>query len=152
MPSKKEQEKAAVDAEIYYDIAEALLDAGASVPEALCPAARSGHTKLALLLIRHGADVDYDPPMGTPLENAVSAGNLEVVRALIKAGADIQHQGIEGTLLGRAVAENHLDTATELIKAGVDVNAQLRGLHARHHSMAGRTRKEPAISAHRCRV
>src|SRR5262249_20191040 len=67
MPSKKEQEKAAADAHIYYEIAEALLAAGAPVPEALCPAARSGYAKLALLLILHGADVDYAPPMGTPL-------------------------------------------------------------------------------------
>jgi ankyrin repeat protein len=124
MPSKKEQEKAAADAGVYYDIAEALLKAGAPAPEALCPAARSGHTQLALLLIRHGADVDYDPPMGTPLENAVSAGNLEVVRALIKAGADIHHQGIKGTLLHRAIEQDHVGIATELIKAGVDINAQ----------------------------
>jgi ankyrin repeat protein len=126
MPSKKGQEKAATDADIYYEIAATLLEAGAPVPEALCPAARSGHTRLALLLIRHGADVDYDPPMGTPLENAVSAGNLEVVRALIKAGADIHHQGIKGTLLSRAVEESHLEVARELINAGINVNAQPR--------------------------
>ena len=124
MPSKKEQEKAAEDADIYCEIAAALLNAGAPVPEALCSAARAGHTKLVLLLIRHGADVDYDPPMGTPLENAVSAGNVEVVRALIKAGADIQHQGIKGTLLSRAVEESHLEVMRELIKAGLDANAQ----------------------------
>src|SRR5262245_39904561 len=120
MPSKKEQENAAVQADNYYEIAEALLEVGVAVPEALSRAARSGHAKLALLLIRHGADVH----LGTPLENAVSAGSLEVVRALIKAGADIHHQGIQGTLLNRAVRENHLEVAKELIKAGVDVNAQ----------------------------
>jgi ankyrin repeat protein len=123
MPSKKEQERSAADAQAYYEIAEALLDGGAPVPESLCSAARCGHTKLALLLIRHGADVDYAPPMGTPLENAVSAGNVEVVRALIKAGADIQHQGIMGTLLTKAVEANEIEVAKQLITAGVDVNA-----------------------------
>jgi len=111
------------DAQTYYEIAEALLDGGAAVPELLCSAARCGHTKLALLLIRVGADVNYEPPLGTPLENAVSAANVEVVRALIKAGADIQHQGIKGTLLTRAVDASEVKVAKQLITAGVDVNA-----------------------------
>jgi len=126
MPSKKEQEKAADDAQAYYEVAEALLDGGAAVPELLCSAALCGHTKLALLLIRCGADVDYEPPMGTPLENAVTAGNVEVVRALIKAGADIHHQGIKGTLLTQAVDLSDVEVAKLLIKAGVDVNATPR--------------------------
>jgi ankyrin repeat protein len=126
MPSKKDRERAVNDAQLYYEIAEVLLDAGAAVPELLCPAARCGHTKLALLLIRRGADVDYDPPMGTPLENAVSAGNVEVVQALIKAGADIHQQGIKGTLLTRAVDAGDLEVAKQLIAAGVDVNAAPR--------------------------
>lgn len=139
MPSAKEREKAAVDAAIYYDIAEALLKAGAPVPESLCPAARSGPTKLALLLIRHGADVDYSPPMGTPLENAVSAGNVEVVQALLQAGADLQQQGIHGTLLNRAVQENHLELAKFLIQSGVDVNAKPRfGSSALLNAVTGR--------------
>lgn len=142
MPSKKEQEKAAVEAEAYYEIAEALLKAGAEVPELLCSAARCGHTKLALLLIKSGADVDYDPPIGTPLENAVSAGNVEVMRALIKAGADIQHQGIGGTLLTRAVDENRLEIARQLIAAGVDVNAAPRyGASALLRAVAQRKRE-----------
>ncbi len=126
MPSKKEQAKAAAEAQAYYEIAELLLEGGAPVPELLCSAARCGHTKLALLLIRCGADVDCDPPMGTPLENAVGVGNVEVVRALIKAGADIQHQGIRGTLLNRAVDAGHVEMAKQLIAAGVDVNASPR--------------------------
>jgi len=126
MPSKKEQEKAAAESQAYYEIAESLLDGGAAAPELLCSAARCGHTKLALLLIRCGADVDYDPPMGTPLENAVSAGNVEVVRALIKAGADIKHHGIQGTLLTRAVGESNFEIVKQLITAGVDVNASPR--------------------------
>jgi ankyrin repeat protein len=123
MPSKKEQEKAAADAEAYYEIAEAFIGGGARAPESLCSAARCGHTKLALLLIRAGTDVDYQPPMGTPLENAVSAGNVEIVRALIKAGADLHHQGIGGTLLTRAVDADEIEVAKELIKAGIDMNA-----------------------------
>ncbi|HEX5223390.1 MAG TPA: ankyrin repeat domain-containing protein [Verrucomicrobiae bacterium] len=126
MPSKKEQEKAAAEAEACYEIAKLLLEGGATVPELLCSAARCGNAKLALLLIRHGADVDYDPPMGTPLENAVTAGNTEIVQALIKAGADIQHQGIGGTLLTRAVDADHSEIARQLIAAGVDVNASPR--------------------------
>ncbi len=118
--------KKPADADLGYEIAEAILDAGAPVPELLCSAARCGHENLALLLIRHGADVDYDPPMGTPLENAVSAGSVGIVRALIQAGADLNHQGIRGTLLERAISANQPEVAAALIQAGVDVNASAR--------------------------
>src|SRR4051812_5593706 len=47
MPSKKDQERALAEAQAYCEIAEALLDGGATVPESLCSAARCGHTKLA---------------------------------------------------------------------------------------------------------
>lgn len=122
LPTKKERERAAADAEASYNISEALLNGGAPVPELLCSAARCGYMKLALLLIRAGADVDYKARMGTPLENAVEGGNVEIVRALIKAGADVHHEGIKG-MLTRAVEAGEIEVAKELIAAGINVDA-----------------------------
>ena len=124
-PSRKQQERAGAAVEKYYQMIKALVAAGAPSPDSeLLSAARSGNDKLALLLIESGADVNYDPPAGTPLECAIKSGNLKIVRALIKAGADIHHEGIMGTLLSRAVLADRLPVAEELIKAGVDVNAE----------------------------
>jgi len=109
-----------------YEMTEAILVAGAPLPNALCSAACYANTKLALLLVKHGADVDYSPPMGTPLENAVSSGDLEIVRALIAAGADVNHHGYLGSVLTRAVGEGRLQVAEELIRAGAEVSTKPR--------------------------
>ncbi len=124
-PPRKQQERAAAVAEKYYHVIKALLGAGAPAPDSeLGPAARSGNTKLALLLIKSGADVTYDAPAGTPLERAIQSGNVKIVRALIKAGADIHGEGIHGNMLTSAISADRLAVAKELIKAGVDVNAE----------------------------
>lgn len=90
----------------------------------LCSAARQGDTKLALELIQQGADVEYNPPMGTPLENAVRAGALEIMRALVAAGADVNHQGYLGSILTRAVDTKKPEVVEELVRLGADVNLQ----------------------------
>jgi ankyrin repeat protein len=121
----KRAARAAATAEKYYEIVEALLNAGGTAPESeLCSAARCGNTKLALLLIKSGADVSYRPAMGTPLRNAVKSGSLEIVQALIRAGADIHEEGFSGTLLMAALGADKPLIAEELIKAGVNVNAE----------------------------
>jgi hypothetical protein len=92
MPTAKQIAKAEVDSLAGFAMVEALLAAGACVPERLCSAACAGNTRLALLLIQRGADVNYDPPMGTPLENAVKSDDVEILHALIKAGADVNYR------------------------------------------------------------
>jgi ankyrin repeat protein len=124
-PSNKAAAKAAARAEKYFEIVEALLKAGGTAPESeLCSAARSGNTKLALLLIKARADVSYAPPMGTALRNAVKSGSQEIVGALLRAGADVHEEGFFGTLLMEAISANHSAIAEQLIKAGLDVNAE----------------------------
>ena len=120
-PTAKQLKQAEVDSLAGFQMLEAMLAAGAPVPERLCSAANAGNTRLALLLIERGADVNYEPPMGTPLENAVKSGDLETLRALIKAGADVNHQKYFGTVLARAVEAKNLAAAEELIRAGADV-------------------------------
>lgn len=90
----------------------------------LCSAARKGDTKLALELIQQGADVNYNPPMGTPLENAVRVGALEIMRALVAAGADANHQGYLGSVLTRAVETKKPEVVEELVRLGANVNLQ----------------------------
>src|SRR5258708_6469091 len=70
MSIRKQTQKAVAESQAGFEMTKAILEAGAPVPNELCPAARCGNTKLALLLIKHGADVNFEPPMGTPLENA----------------------------------------------------------------------------------
>jgi len=122
----KERASAVADANVYNEITEALLAAGAPVPNQLCSAARYANTRLALLLIKHGADVNYDPPMGTPLENAVKSGDMEILRALIRAGADVNHQGYLGSVLTGAAEHGRVLVAEELILGGADVNLKPR--------------------------
>lgn len=124
LPTDKQRAEAEAAAQTNYEITAALLAAGARTPEKLCSAARSGNTKLALLLLKHGADVNYNPPMGTPLENAVESGAVELIRALIKAGADVNHQSYLGSVLTGAVNAGQLPAAEELIKAGAQVSAK----------------------------
>lgn len=138
--SSKERSQGVADAEKFLKIVEALLHAGAPVPNGeLCVAARRGYTPLALLLIRHGADVNYDPPMGTPLENAVESGDLEIIEALIRAGADIHHWGFKGGLVERAVSVGQPAAADALLAAGVNANAQkAKGSTALLHAVTER--------------
>jgi ankyrin repeat protein len=121
-PTANQVKRAAAESLAGYEMVEAMLTAGAPAPNELCPAARAGNTRLALLLIKHGADVNHAPPMGTPLENAIKSGDIEIVRALIKAGADVNHQSYLGSVLSRAAENARVLVAEELIRSGADVN------------------------------
>src|SRR5688572_19130560 len=122
MPTANQIKQAEAQSLAGYEMVEAVLTAGAPAPNELCPAARAGNTRLALLLIKHGADVNYAPPMGTPLENAVKSGDMEIIRALIKASADVNHQSYLGSVLAAAAEDGRVPAGEELIRGGADVN------------------------------
>ena len=125
-PKKTDRASAAAKADAYYEITEALLAAEAKVPNELISAARYANTRLAALLLKHGVDVNFDPPAGTPLENAVQSGSVEMVRLIIKAGGDVNRQGYLGSVLSKAVQAKQAEAAEELIRAGADVNLKPR--------------------------
>jgi ankyrin repeat protein len=107
----------------------ALLGAGADVNElgfmhhgfamvgrasALSEALSAGHSKIAALLIQHGAEVR--------LIHAVMLGDYDRVKTLLKAGADVNEVGPEGwSPLSEAVTRGHLEIARFLINAGIDI-------------------------------
>ncbi len=78
---------------------------------------------MAEFLIKHGADVNKESALGTPLMNAVSnMWNADIVDLLIKSGADVNKQDKDGrTALFYAYASGNDDLVTKLIKAGADV-------------------------------
>jgi len=88
-----------------------------SVP-ALSFAAAVGDSRLARLLIRHGADVNID--YCGPLIEASKYGRLEVMELLIEAGAKVD--GVNGGLRPLHVARN-LMCARLLVSRGASVNA-----------------------------
>ncbi len=111
-------------------MAEALLDAGADVrlmdesgTTALHMAVSYGHKKLAIMLIEHGAKINFETEYHklTPLHEAASAGNTELVKILIAMSADVNADGRNGwtPLHGAKDAA----TAKLLVEAGADVNA-----------------------------
>ena len=100
----------------------------------------SGNTKLAIELIKKGADVNtsirYKSTNGdigdsTPLGLAISSGKTELAIELIKKGADvntsIKYKSTNGTMisrtpLGMAILKNQSAVAIELINKGANVN------------------------------
>lgn len=79
----------------FYDIAVLLLSAKAKVDQVergctlteLWYAARNNNTQMAILFIKHGADVNYVTGYSTILDEAAINGNVEMVRLLLDAGA-----------------------------------------------------------------
>src|SRR5580698_1123559 len=78
-----------------FEVVEILLDHGAQASAtnkgltALHLAARGGETRIAKLLIAHGADVNArDDGGSTPIEEAAWRGETAMVRLLIEKGAD----------------------------------------------------------------
>lgn len=108
-----------------FELANLLLEAGAGkeagIDQALYKAVEEGHTRMAELLIRHGADpnVTYrHDPRRTALHAAVFTGDVETFKALLAGGAKIPPGG--GLLLHAA---RSAAMAEYLIARGVPVNA-----------------------------
>ena len=90
-------------------------------------AAFFGHTKVAELLLAHGADVtarSRNPNGNTPLHAALAGNHKFVAALLIGAGADVNAADAGGWRpLHLAAANNNLDAIKGLIAQGADVTA-----------------------------
>lgn len=118
-----------------FDIARALIDAGANVAVTtrlgdytpLHIAARGGSAEIVSALLEAGADPSARTTTGgsTPLHFAAATAREEAVAALIAHGAEVNvredHWG--QTPLMFAASAGRLDTVETLIKAGADLNA-----------------------------
>ena len=85
------------------------------------------HTRLAILLIKYGADVNYcTDELGPPLMLAISKNNLDVATALLEHGADVNGEyGEFGTALQWAICVNPRDEFVDLLlKHHANVNAR----------------------------
>jgi uncharacterized protein len=80
-------------------LVKALLEAGAlpQDPAALGIAARMGKNNMIELLLKHGADVNYNKNRRAPLYEALFAQKLDTVRLLIAKGADVDAGDENGT-------------------------------------------------------
>jgi len=94
---------------------------------ALHLAAFFGHTKIAELLLAHGADVaaySKNANRNTPLHAALAGNHAFVAAVLMGAGADVDASDAGGWRpLHMAAANNNLDALKTLIAQGADVHA-----------------------------
>ena len=124
------------------NMVKSVLQAGADVNRtnqqmgktALVEAASNRCTKIAILLIEAGADMNIVDKSGhAALMLAVRKGNLRIGEVLIKAGAEVDklcaegltdslYCTLEGTALMLAAQKGYLSITEALIEAGADVN------------------------------
>ena len=94
-------------------------DAGGATPLGL--AARGGHSKAGVELLRLGADPGTDD---TPLHAAAGTDSVPLIRALIACGAVADCETDTGTALHWAAGEGCAQAAAALLAAGADVDAE----------------------------
>lgn len=76
----------------------------------LCAAASGKHNKIAIFLIRHGANVNLaDERNCTPLAWAAGLNNPALLKELIKAGADVNVQDSDKKRTALLLAAHHND-------------------------------------------
>jgi len=118
----------------FYDIAKALIEAGADVNQQSkmsCPlraASILGHLDVVKLLVESGADINmitgqkesYD---ATALIAASEKGKIDVVNYLLSKGADVNIKGLSETpAIIFACKNGHFDVVKSLVEAGADIN------------------------------
>jgi len=82
----------------------------------------SDNVKIVDILIKEGADVNYENRMGdTPLTKASWVGNLKVISALIEAGADLDRPHDEPPII-LALKCNNDETVRFLVEKGANIN------------------------------
>ncbi|XP_019135141.1 ankyrin repeat domain-containing protein 27 isoform X2 [Larimichthys crocea] len=103
-------------------------------------AALHGHSALAALLIRHGANVNARTNQSaTPLHLATQNSHVQVVRFLLECNAKLNKKDHYGnTPLIHACLCGNLETATTLLQSNALVNvANLQGNTALHEAVRG---------------
>ena len=94
-------------------------DAGGATPLGL--AARAGHSRAGVELLRLGADPRSDD---TPLHVAAGTDSVPLLRALLGCGAHVDAETETGTALHWAAGEGSAQAAAALLAAGADVDAE----------------------------
>ena len=119
----------------FTPLVKILLDAGADVAvknrfdfNALNIAVAANNQELAALLLDHGANVETETSMLTPLMFAASAGNVDMIRFLAKRGAKVNHGAKEGgqTALLSAIYGGKPEAVQALVDLKADVNAKMK--------------------------
>ena len=86
------------------------------------------------ILLLHGADVNSQMTVGTPLHMASAFGNINTVKALLDNGATIDaHDKARCTPLHDAVKEGGIDVLISLLYRGANPNAQNKKLETPLH-------------------
>jgi hypothetical protein len=99
--------------------------------ESLLAAVANDQTDAVLLLIAHGADVNYKTTDGINFMNGINCmqsaathGNVRVLTALIEAGADVNERDDRGaTPVMWAANRGHIDALRLLLERGANINA-----------------------------
>lgn len=94
-------------------------DAGGATPLGL--AARAGHSRAGVELLRLGADPRSDD---TPLHVAAGTDSVPLLRAFLGCGAHVDAETETGTALHWAAGEGSAQAAAALLAAGADVDAE----------------------------
>jgi ankyrin repeat protein len=103
----------------------ALIEAGADVrpmKNRLVWGICTGRLAVVRALIRGGADLHAEAPMGKPLIVAVERGFTEAAFALIEAGVDVNAGSVLETPLLAAIKRADSEISCTLIRAGADIN------------------------------
>ena len=89
-------------------------------------AAWEQHVEAVEILLEHGANPDYQNPVGnSALGRAAGVGNLRMTNALLTAGANVDIKDRNGTTpLMMAAAGGHEDVVETLLAAGADVRVR----------------------------
>ncbi|RVE71447.1 hypothetical protein OJAV_G00051770 [Oryzias javanicus] len=103
-------------------------------------AALHGHSALAAMLIRRGANINARTNQSkTPLHLASQNGHLQVVRLLLECNAKLNKKDCHGnTPLMQACLSGHLETVSMLLQSNAMVNTtNLQGNTALHEAVQG---------------
>jgi ankyrin repeat protein len=111
-------------------------------------ASREGHDKIVDMLLRHGANVNFQPErqniedtpsrlLISPLFIAAFNGNTEIVKMLLQKGAEANGpcHGSRSPLHG-AASNGHTEITKMLLQKGADVNAPYHGSRSPLHDAA----------------
>ena len=114
----------------HEEILQLMIDMGADVDaeriatreRALEVVAYTGHLSIVSLLLRQGANLNYNGNMSA-LHGAAKNGDEVMANLLLDHGANINYSGIHGPPLWEAANEQHLGMIRLLLDRGADLNS-----------------------------